>query len=127
MTPDDLDPVFRRLDPPPGGLADLRRRLAAERSAEASARRWRGPLMIAGLAAAALVVIAVLPRAPAPRAGWLEDATAAGDPALAALGLAPAPTAPVTLAPGAGLAAVQRVETATPGVVYYRVMPDPPR
>lgn len=117
-------PLFARLEPPPGGLADLRRRIAAEEAAQARLRGWRWA--VGGLATAAAVVALALLSTRPPAPTWVDAPALAGDPGLVALGRGPAPREPVTLAPDAGPgAALRRVETATPGVVYYRVMAAP--
>jgi hypothetical protein len=90
---------FPELDPPPGGLRDLRARL------EATRRPWWPGLL---LLAAALLLAILWPR---PRTGLQLDA------GLAAW-VAP-PTAPVSVPPGAeATTAIERVPV---DIVWYRV------
>ena len=116
-----LDDVFAVHAPPPGGLAELRARIAADERP-----RWRWALgggLALGLASAAVLALVLTPGEA--RSPWLADAVAARDPGLVALGLAE-PAGRVTVAPGAGsVAAVQRVETGVDGVLYYRAIGDP--
>ena len=87
---------FRRLTPPPGGLADLRARMAPR-----PARRWQPWLIPASLALAGLL-IAVLPR---------SMPITFDDPALST------PTAPVEGRGGTPVRAVQ----VSPEVVFFLV------
>lgn len=106
MDDDDLSDILPVLDPPAGGLERLRARLDQARPA----RRRRAPTLVA-LAAAALILVTWLtpPARPVP---------ATSDPVLAALSTTPAE--PVQVLSRSRLVAM-RVETAAPGLVYYRV------
>lgn len=76
---DPLHDVFEIIEPPPGGLGELRRRIHAERTPR---RAWLGGLAVAAAAAALLLV--ALPRGPDP-GSELAERVACADPALAAL------------------------------------------
>ncbi|MCA9541016.1 MAG: hypothetical protein KC620_19080 [Myxococcales bacterium] len=99
---------FQRLDPPPGGLFALRRRLRAER------QRQRRRVVIGaaiGSLAAAVLALWLLPTQPPPAR------IASDHPALVQLGLAPLPSQPVEVIGGAA----RRVETGRADVVFYLV------
>lgn len=102
----DLHAVFPPLRPPPGGLEALRARL------DRPARRWIGPVVVAG--AAAIVLGLIL---------WVEPS-----PPSVALGVPWArPPEPVQILPEArDRLAVQRIETADARVVLYRIASVPP-
>ncbi len=76
---DPLHDVFEVLEPPPGGLAELRHRVRGERTPR---KAWVGGLAMA--AAAAVVLVVALPRGPAP-GDQLAARLACDDPTLAAL------------------------------------------
>lgn len=104
MNADDLSDILPVLDPPPGGLERLRARLAQPRP------RRRTPTLVALAAAAVILVTWLTPSAlPVP---------ATSDPVLAALSAAP--VEPVQVLSRSRLVAT-RVDTAAPGLVYYRV------
>ncbi|MBN1774015.1 MAG: hypothetical protein JXB32_22340 [Deltaproteobacteria bacterium] len=135
-----LHDVFERLEPPPGGLARLRARMAeAERPRTASPLR---PLawVAAAAAAASLVVVAALAarEGTVPRPGPVAAAPVPAPtvviaaapparlpgfhPAFAALGLEPLPSEPVTVsAETAASLALQRVPLEDDRVVFYLV------
>ena len=108
---------FQRLDPPPGGLAGLRVRLARERFRE---RRYRLVGGAVGLCTTAAVAIWIaLPLAPAIAPGPnLFDAIE--HPALVHLGLEASPIEPVT-ALGGDRIALRRMPTGRDDVVFYLV------
>ncbi len=124
--------VFRQHEPPPGGLARLRRRLAEPRP-----RRRIVPGLAAAFAAAAIVAAVswslLRPTADRPRPGGGDplavfiDDTGSAPPALVEYGLAAEPDEPVSIAPNRrGQLAVSRVAVARPDVVFYWVSsPDP--
>ncbi len=111
-----LDDLFVRLEPPPGGEALLRARLAG---APRRSHRLRWAALTAVPAVAALLLWLALPRPAAHRRAVAPYPLS--HPALIELGLEVAPTAPVTV-PAAmrGRVAVTEVSV-QPGVVYYRV------
>jgi hypothetical protein len=76
---DPLHDVFEILEPPPGGLRELRHRIRAERTPR---RAWFGGLAVA--AAAAAVLLVTVPRGPDP-GSELADRLACDDPVLAGL------------------------------------------
>lgn len=132
-----LEDVFERLEPPPGGPARLRARLAAAEEPRSSLP-LRPPAWVAAAAvAASLVVLVVLaalePPArratdaaippPGPVAAAAPEARLPGThPAFAALGLEPPPSEPVAASASAGGAlALQRVPLADERVVFYLV------
>jgi hypothetical protein len=125
--------VFEELDPPPGGLEGLRRRLD-----EVEMHRLRrSPSALVWQTAAAAVVCAVLVLAMAgvlrhanePERRWRQQIISLANPALVRLGLQLAPTDTVTVPPAArDQIAIKQVSVDTPGVVYYRVaIVDTPR
>jgi len=112
--------LFERLEPRPGGLAALRRRLDGD-----EARRSRG-LRVAAVAAVAAAVAVLLVVWMWPTATWPPRARAstrlAAHPAAVGLGFAPAPAEPVTVMPGSRAeVAVSRVPTSDERVVFYWV------
>jgi hypothetical protein len=111
----ELEPLFERKSPPPGGLGRLRSRLAADEArARRTAPRWTWALP--GLAAAAAAVF-VFARAPTPSAP-----PSLAPPAMVQLHLAAPPTTPVSVLPAhQHRVAVQAVPTADERVIYYRV------
>ncbi len=112
---DPLHDVFEILEPPPGGLHELRRRIRGERTPR---RAWVGGLALA--AAAALVLLVALPRAP-DLGGELAASMACDDPALAAL-LCDQHAPGVAVAPGhQDRLALAPVSTVDDRVLIYRV------
>lgn len=115
MNERDETRLFRTLDPPPGGLADLRRRITGRRRR----RAWtmRVATATAGVAIAALAVWLALPAG-----NGAEHGIEFGDDLLAVrLGLAEPPSEPVSVRPGQrGTYAVERVPTTDDRVVMYR-------
>ena len=113
--PDDMKTLFEPLEPPPGGAANLRRRLQREPR--------RRQMRVAALAVTATVVLvglflAVYPRlAPSPR-GPVSDV----HPALVSLGLQNAPDEPAVIPPRQRhRMALLRVPLETDDVVFYYV------
>jgi hypothetical protein len=107
------DDVFERLEPPPGGLATLRARLASRPSV---LRRVAPPLAFAVAAVAIVVFLAGRRRASDP----LAEARQKGDGAEVLLGLAPMPKVPVTVdAESRATTALAEVKTANPNVAFY--------
>jgi hypothetical protein len=104
------DEIFERLDPPPGGLAALRARM----NARPSFARRAAPIAV-GLALAAIIVL-VVTRRPDPVAA----ARAHADVGEVALGLAPMPSAPVSVDDPTTTAIVP-VKTENPRVAFYWV------
>ena len=76
---DPLHDLFEPLEPPPGGLVELRRRIRGER---APRRAWLGGLALAGAAVA--VLLALPARSPEPGAALAEQ-LACADPTLASV------------------------------------------
>jgi hypothetical protein len=130
LRPEDHEPLFRPLEPPPGGPARLRERLARERERAARPRRawaWAAP----ALAAAATVAILLLASPPKPSPGnpasdpgrsalaeLVRDSLA--QPTLASLGLAPRAAQPVEVAgPWRGTTALLRMPVDDHRVVLY--------
>jgi hypothetical protein len=118
--PLDPDEAFAALEPPPGGLAALRARLAGEEVAHR--RRLWGPLT--ALAAAAGVVVLGLGREVVrPPARLLDDrALAEHFSHLVALRVAAAPAEPVTALAG-GRPVPLRLLVRRPEVVVYLAQP----
>jgi hypothetical protein len=109
-----LDDVFVALDPPPGGLARLRQRLAGE-----PARRRRQAWAALGVAAA-VCLLALIGRARDP---VLDLRMVRNYGALAALGLVEVPREPVASVHRDGVSvAVKRVAT-DPSLAVYLVEP----
>ncbi len=117
------DDVFEELTPAPGGLAKLRARLdeEASRRPRQAARRMRWAAAVATVVLVAAIATAVLWRGGT--SSHLELGAAADSPAMVGLGLAPAPTDPVTVpAADRGCVAVERIPVADSDVIYYRVV-----
>ena len=117
MSDRELGRLFDQLTPPPGGLADLRRRI--DRRAARRRRGFRLATACAGVAVVALLALwLALPlrsRGPAP---WLDR----DDLYAVRLGLVAPPSEPVTVpAADKDRVAVQRVATRDPRIVFYRV------
>ncbi len=112
---DPVQQVFEVLEPPAGGLAELRLRIAAERTPR---RAWFGGLALAAAAAVALVVARPPTQEPG---GELDPGLLRSEPTLAIL-LSEPQVEPVIVRPGqAGRLALRRVELPDAQVVYYRV------
>ena len=108
------DEIFERLDPPPGGLAELRARIAAP-----PRRARRRALPVLAVAAAALVFLVVSGDRPP---DLVSAARRRADTAEIALGLAPVPAAAVAIDPEQrATAALAEVRTTDPNVVFYWV------
>jgi hypothetical protein len=112
---DPLRDVFEILEPPPGGLSELRCQVTAERTPRGA---WLGGLAVA--AVAALLVVVALPRAPEPGAE-LAARVSCADPVLASLlcgrvdpGVAVQPAHQARMA-------LQEVPTGSERVLLYRV------
>jgi hypothetical protein len=121
--PRSLDPgqAFLPLEPPPAGLAALRRRLDG-RASLSRPRRWLPATALATLAAAVLIVVA---RAPRRGPSLLDQAAPEQTLSLVGLGLAAPPVEPVTSARGNGAPLhLRRVPVNTPSVVLYLARPD---
>ncbi len=116
MKRDPLEQVFEPLEPPPGGLAELRARLQGERPP-----RW--PWLVAPSLAAAAAAALLLVGVPEQTAGAeLADQWAASDPMLAAA-LGRERAEPVSVAAGhAGRLAVERVGMDDERVILYRLV-----
>jgi len=110
MTPrrDDLFPV---LEPPPGGLALLRERLARRKASHAW--WWFGGVPALAACAVALVFL-VRPDAPNPLSARL-----ASDPFAMALGLSPSSGAVEVAQDARANSAVRQVASGNPDVVIY--------
>lgn len=109
------DEIFERLDPPSGGLASLRARMAAPRPS--LARRFAVP---AFAVAAAAIIFVFLSRDRSP--DLVTAARQRGDTAEIALGLAPMPAAAVAIDPELrGTSALAQVRTTNPNVAFYWV------
>lgn len=112
------EPLFKTLDPPPGGLTALRARLDAERLRSPRQRRVWAASIAVGVAAAVIVAALILSpgRPPEPQLPVPDD------PVLAALTLSNVGAASVQVsASNAGTIAVEPVPLPTEDVVYYRV------
>ena len=101
--------LFRPLDPPPGGLALLRDRLARTRRR----RAWLIAIPAVAAACAALIV-ALRPGPPNPLLLQLQ-----GDPFAQALGLAPSFVEVAVPPEAAAQTAVSPIPSADPNVVIY--------
>jgi hypothetical protein len=118
--------VFEELDPPPGGLEALRRRLHQASALESRARRRVRRTRLAVAAAAACLVIWLAipgswPLDQGPSSLQLELASE-GNPALVRLGLAAPQDEAVVVPVGVRhRIAVEQVTTGDPDVIYYRV------
>ncbi len=112
---DPLHDVFEILQPPPGGLAELQRRVQGERTPR---RAWLGGLALVAAAAAVLVVAS--PRTPEP-ALELADQLACADPALAGVLCAGGEPGAVVSPSGADRLALALVPNANDRVLIYRV------
>ncbi len=106
--------LFERLEPPPGGLSRLRARIREPR--RVAPRR----VLVPALAAALAVMVAgswLLGKRQVDLLGDLRDR-----PSGLALGLGALPDEPVALLPGERTsAALERVPTGEPRVIFYRV------
>jgi len=104
--------LFRVLDPPPGGLADLRRRIAARESR----RAWGFNLATAAVGLA-IVIVGIVVSVP-----LTGPTNLLGDDLVAIqLGLIEPPSEPVSIrAANRGEFAVERVPTSDERVVMYR-------
>ncbi len=112
---DPLHDVFEILEPPPGGLAELRRRVHGER-----APRWTWIGGAALAAAAASLLLVVTPPAHDPGAD-LAAAMACADPALASI-LCDQGDSMVAVAPGhQDRLALVSVPTSSDRVLLYHV------
>jgi hypothetical protein len=108
------DEIFERLDPPPGGLAALRSRIAPR---PRPARRL-APLALAAAAAAIVLFVLSRGRAPDPLAAARQH----GDAPEVALGLAPMPAAAVSIdREDRATTALAEVPTKDPHVAFYWV------
>ena len=109
--PDNNDPLFERLAPPPGGLGALRSRLDEEEaSLKWSSLAWK---LSAGAATAALAVF-MLVQLTRPTPAPVDRS------AMVALGLAKPPS-PLWISAGHEDEAVSAVALADPKVIFYRV------
>jgi hypothetical protein len=118
--PDEPETFFETLEPPPGGVAELRHRLRHE------PRRRRRRVAALGLAVAAAVaglLLAVHGRV----ARFPGPLVANFDPALVSLGLQDAPSEPAVIPPDMkDRMALQRVPLQSDRVIFYyvAVLPD---
>ena len=103
--------VFERIEPPPGGLAGLRERIAQPRET----RRFV-PLAAAFAIAAALLVVWSTDRAP----DFLTAARQRRGPEEIALGLAP-PRGEAAAVQAQSTSALAQVPTSNPSVAFYWV------
>jgi hypothetical protein len=112
------DELFERLEPPPGGLASLRARMAAPRRRRPSRARVGAVLAFAVAAAALVLVVASRGRAP----DLVAAARQRGGTPEVALGLAPMPAAVVAIDPAErATSALAEVPTTDPNVAFYWV------
>ncbi len=122
----DLEPLFRMIEPPAEGIHGLRARLERDRRRRDRARAGGAVLVVGALAA----VVGLLVTPPPPSALVLDRADASAIPALVSLGLREAPSEPAEIPPGQrDRMALLRVPTKDPRVVFYRLValegPDP--
>jgi len=115
VTYDPLHDVFETLEPPPGGLYELRRRVRGEGTPR---RAWLGGLAVAAVAAALWVVATP----PVIDPGDIQATQlACGDAALAGL-LCDTPEQGASVAPGhQHRLALEAVSTGSDRVLLYRV------
>jgi hypothetical protein len=117
-----LDPLFDRLDPPPGGLTALRARLADEGRRTANRRWMSGGAMAAAAAVAVLVLTWTVPPPSASDAPSALLREAMGDPVMLAHAAPTGGFAGVGVPDGAaGTTAVSLVVTGDDQVLYYRI------
>lgn len=122
MSPDNFDPLFKELEPPPFGFARLRARLA---------RRRRRRVVFAATTVAVAVALAILigvSSVPQRSIVVVAAAPAAvpnappvplpANPALVGLGLVQRPTEPVTLLSSTQNTALSPVLTSGPVLIY---------
>jgi hypothetical protein len=113
---DERRPLFEPLEPPPGGLGALRRRLERD-----SRRRFYARQAVLATAGASLIVGFVVFLALGPGGSPAMDDSAFAFTRIS-FGLSPAPSEPVSLREGeSSRAAVKRVPLDSDRVVFYRV------
>jgi len=120
----DWKDVFPELTPPAGGVEALRERLGRETAQRPAGwhptARARWVLSVAAAVTSIVVALA---------ATWIisdrsgrRPLAASSNPTLIGLGLCPAPSEPVTVPESErGRIAVERIDTADPDVIFYRV------
>ena len=115
MSHEPVNP-FEPLEPPRGGLAGLRARIALDDAKRTRSRRRWAMVTAAGIPAVLLVTLFVFslrPQAPMPERFRLARIVA---------GLEPPPNEPLTISADRGhLVAAQRVPTPSDDVVFYLV------
>lgn len=122
----DLEPLFRAIEPPGDGIRGLRARLERDRRRRARARLGGAALAVATLS----VVVGLLVMPAPPSALALDRVDDSAIPALVSLGLREAPREPAEIPPRQrDRMALLRVPTKDPRVVFYRLValedPDP--
>lgn len=116
------DPLFRELEPPPGGLAQLRARIEADERQHA---RWRWALVAVAILAiiGAAIAIPLALRQPALPEAAQQAAAPLPSPAHPAgehLGLSTPQAEPAVVIPQPGRsAALKQIEVSHPDVVLY--------
>lgn len=115
MTPDPLHDVFEILEPPPGGIHELRRRVRGEGTPR---RAWLGGLALA--AATAAVLLVAVPDQPEPGAE-LAQRLACADPGLSGLLCDHREPGAVVAAGHQGRLALAPISTGSDRVLLYRV------
>jgi len=123
--------LFEELEPPPGGLVDLRLRLAEQRRRPAVARTlW--PATAAAATAVAVLLLWLRISAPSDRVRVSRSQPELArlishHPAAVELGLHAGPIAPVAAMPGTPHAfAASRVPVAGDEVIFYWIPPEAP-
>ena len=115
----EKDSAFRELEPPPGGAARLRARLAARPGPLDGPIRWLGPIAVALVAAIAVFAFRALP-GPEPAAASNEIMMASAFDRL--LGRESEPFA-LSVTRGTETLAVSELEGNEPGVRMYTLSP----